>query len=686
MKPMMITAAIDIPKPSAGELRKFNITAYTGGKLHVPGFQFPVVIDLSGLDVRAGLPILIRHENAIEATLGQATDFVNDGRQLMLSGNVTGTSAAVQTVLAMADRGHQWEASVGAVTEEEDRSFVDHGQIVAVNGRRLQGPFILARKSVLRETSVLPMGADPSTSVNLAAAAANLLKGSAMPTFEEWVGTLGLDPAQISEELKAILMASYSQTGADAPSAPAAGSAAGPATVGAALAIPSRVNAARLDEISRICVNNPEMIQAALRNGWTAEQTELQLLRAQNRSRAPISHPVGGGSSFDRSSVITASLALNLGCNPDRLAQSYGEGGQRVVDAAMSLQNRGATFRTVMDHCLQMAGRHSPSHRMTTDYIRAAFEANDSMIRAGYSGGSLTQIFSDSANKVMLDAFEAVPTVWREFCVVSSLKDFKPTTKVRLFVKGDFAEMPRGATFDHFNLSEEGFEIQAKSYGSMLQVSYQDMIDDDLGTLKTVPSIIGRKAAIRVEKTVFQVLMAAIGVDFTTANSSLITGTTSALSIASLKAAKVTFRNRTDPNGDPLMLEPELVLTGPTLEDKANQLNRDTQVVAVGVTSGAQQTIESGNPHAGKFTPIQSPWIENANITNYTSTGWGLMARPQGQAGLIEVGFLNGNESPRVITADADINTLGIVMRGDYHFGVAVQDPRFVVWNTGVSA
>ena len=48
---------------SAQQLRKFTMTAYTGGKLLLAGYAYPVVVDLSGLRVSAkSRPILRDHD------------------------------------------------------------------------------------------------------------------------------------------------------------------------------------------------------------------------------------------------------------------------------------------------------------------------------------------------------------------------------------------------------------------------------------------------------------------------------------------------------------------------------------------------------------------------------------------------------------------------------------------------
>jgi hypothetical protein len=51
-----------------------------------------------------------------------------------------------------------------------------------------------------------------------------------------------------------------------------------------------------------------------------------------------------------------------------------------------------------------------------------------------------------------------------------------------------------------------------------------------------------------------------------------------------------------------------------------------------------------------------------------------LLAEP-GDLPVIEVAFLNGQESPTIETAEADLNVLGVRMRGYHDFGCAKQDP-----------
>ena len=88
------------------------------------------------------------------------------------------------------------------------------------------------------------------------------------------------------------------------------------------------------------------------------------------------------------------------------------------------------------------------------------------------------------------------------------------------------------------------------------------------------------------------------------------------------------------------------------------------------------------NPHQGKFRAEVSRYLGNSRYTGNSTKAWYLLADPS-DLPVIEVAFLNGQESPTIETAEADFNVLGIQMRGYHDFGVALQDPRGGVKSQG---
>lgn len=143
------------------KLRPFFMIAYTGAPMRLDGFNRAVLIDLTGLRVPSQrLPILRQHD---PERIVAHSEKVNVSKvQLTVAGIMSGTGAAAKEVLDLAENGFPWGASVGAAIEQIE--LVEAGKSVSVNGRTWDGPFNIARKTVLREISFVPMGADLETS------------------------------------------------------------------------------------------------------------------------------------------------------------------------------------------------------------------------------------------------------------------------------------------------------------------------------------------------------------------------------------------------------------------------------------------------------------------------------------------------------------------------------------------
>ncbi|MDW8267188.1 MAG: hypothetical protein RMJ52_17845 [Gemmataceae bacterium] len=73
---ILLAAAVELEaapaKGDAPKLRRFTMTAYTGGAMQLAGWRYPVVVDLQGLDLgRQRRPILLDHQRDVDFVLGQ---------------------------------------------------------------------------------------------------------------------------------------------------------------------------------------------------------------------------------------------------------------------------------------------------------------------------------------------------------------------------------------------------------------------------------------------------------------------------------------------------------------------------------------------------------------------------------------------------------------------------------------
>src|SRR5690606_9303559 len=121
----------------------------------------------------------------------------------------------------------------------------------------------------------------------------------------------------------------------------------------------------------------------------------------------------------------------------------------------------------------------------------------------------------------------------------------------------------------------------------------------------------------------------------------------------------------------PIGIMPAILLAPTSLSAIGSQLFKSLELR----DTTANTKFPVANPHQGKFRVEVSRYLGNAKYTGYSSKAWYLLAEPT-DLPVIEVAFLNGQESPTIETAEADFHVLGIQMRGYHDFGVALQDYR----------
>ena len=126
--------------------------AYSGGKMPLPGWKNPVVVDLSGMELPESVPLLANHENRTSARVGMVSAHVKNN-QLEITGEIISDSPEAADIVAQSKAGADWQLSIGADVKECElvRSKRE------VNGQEMEGPFYHVRKSALREVSVVSL-------------------------------------------------------------------------------------------------------------------------------------------------------------------------------------------------------------------------------------------------------------------------------------------------------------------------------------------------------------------------------------------------------------------------------------------------------------------------------------------------------------------------------------------------
>lgn len=694
MKPLNMTAYVRLKANGAGKPKRFQILAYSGGVLNVDGFPSGVVVDLSGLETPGSIPILIDHTKSVEATLGLTDNIHNDGTKLTMAGVVTGQSPLALQVLAQSTAGHTWQASIGAMVIESEEILA--GQTATANGQTFTGPVTIARRSVLRETSVLPMGADSTTSVNLAASARRFLKGSAAMSFEDFVMSLGLDASTLTPEAAAVLQTAFASSQAPpvppvaaAPVAPVvppmvvptAAAGASQLSIEASLAENRKQIAAQFRksaEIQAKAAGFPMIAATAIENDWSIEKVELEVIKASALKSRPTSFTAAQNSPENMPQVLEAAVCsyrglANNGRKPNavELEKQFDD---RTLQAAHSQFRNGIGLQQMIMIAASMNGMpQQAGMKINTGNIREILGyacPNGRNVEAAFSAISLPGILSNVANKEILQGYMEEDAVWREIAQTKSVSDFKTVTSYRMLDDMEYEQLGPGGVIKHGKLSEESFTRSVDTYAKMFSLTRQDIINDDLSAFDDLRQRVGGGGAIKLNDLFWTTFLANLGTIFTTGRTNYIAGATTNLGTdgVGLGLGQKAWRQRLSPAGDGskrLSGTASFILVPPELEVIADALFAARNIASV--------KVSDVNTFANKYTPIVANQLSDSGYSGYSATAWYLLG-DKSKGTPVVVSFLNGQETPTVESADADFNTLGIQFRGYHDFGCDLGD------------
>ncbi len=631
----------------APAIPRFTMLAYTGEPMHVEGWRYPVVVDLEGLSIPSQRrPVRFGH--SMYAGVGHTERIVIEAGRLIAEGVVSRETAVAREVVASGKRGFPWQASIGAQVAQAE--FVRAGKNIAVNGRTFEGPLYVARRTVLGEISFVDLGADGGTTATIAA---QQQENDVMDDNTETSVTQ-------TEETKSPEPTRAVQTdGSSKEAAPSVN----PVTELRAQAI---AESKRIAAIRRICGSKfPQIEEQAIAEGWTEEKTELEKLRA-SRPKAPAVHV-----SSDTMSGQVLEAACMMTGKVTKIDELYDD---KTLDAAARRFRGGIGLQELLLEVARANGYTGWNFRDSREVLRCAFGQS---LQAGFSTIDIGGILSNVTNKFLLEGFFSVERTWRNICAVRNVSDFKTVTSYRLVGKDQYEKVAPGGELKHGTLGEQAYTNKAETYGLILAIDRRDIINDDLGAITTVPRKLGRGSGLKINDVFWSIFMNNAAF-FSAGNNNYLTGADTALGIDGLTKAEIAFLNQTDPDGKPVGVMPQVILVPTALSAIGTMLFKSLEFRDT--TANTKQPI--ANPHQGKFRVEVSRYLSNTQYTGFSDKAWYLLADPT-DLPVIEVAFLNGQESPTIETADADFNMLGIQMRGYHDFGVNLQEPRGGVKSKG---
>jgi phage head maturation protease len=532
---------------AASAPKRFTIEAYTGSQIRQGWSREPVVIDLAGMTFKQKLPIVLGHDYNLGSILGQTDSVRVEAGKLIVEGEILADNDTARQVMALAERGYQWQASVGADVRRHQK--IDAEGVTTVNGQNFVGPVRVVKASSLREVSFVTLGADAETSVAIAAEEA----------VEEV--SMAADATQkLTDEAAAPVVAATAEVAVETK----------PETVEAQQDT-TDVLLAKIDAFQK-----------------KVETMEKLIATRDERPAAPAVHVVANAA--PSADVIEASFALQGG-----LANVEKHYDAKTLEAAHKVSRTASLGETLL--AAAEANGYDGPRRINAGTLRP-------ILQAAWATHSISNILSNTANKFLLAGFDSVESAWRSISAVRSVNDFKSVTSYRLNGGFTFEKVAPGGELKNAAASDESRTISADTYGIMTSVTRTDLINDDLSSLTALPQRIGRGGALKLN-SVFWASFVDDSAFFTSGRGNLRAGAY-ALSLANLKAMATAFRKLNDPDGNPVAVTPRVLLVPPDLELTAAELMGSTLI-----QSGATGGQPDRNVLAGRYDVVSSVYLTN---------------------------------------------------------------------------
>lgn len=678
----VLAAAADDKGP-----RKFTAEFYTGGALEINGYDLPVIVDLAGLS--NGNTLVANLDHVASQRVGNFA-VANDGKSLVANGTATAATPARDEVVNSADAGYQWQASLEVTPKQIET--VKAGKKVSVNGQEFTGPLYVTRKGVLKGFAFVSHGADDNTSATIAAelAASNKEKvmkfsSQAVEDFAKQVYAGMYDEDHLTPELIATIEANYKGFIRDNSKKP---------SINGNPFEDRKLEAKRQKDIRDIAAqwadkreNDLEWIASIEKMADHAIEAKMGVQEFRNElyeSCIPIAHTVPQQRRQDAgltNRILTAAL-----CETGRLSNLDKQFSDQELQMAHDRFPNGITLGQLYHVCAQSNGYTGSVGQVSLEMQRAAFRMNGQQrpIHAGggYSTIDIATIVSATANKFMMDGWNAVDQTCLRIAAIRNVRNFQQITTVSLTDSLRYDQLGPDGEIKHGTLDEITYTNQADTYARMLAITRKDIINDDTGALTSVPRKLGNGAIKLLNHIFWTEFLGAVGASFFASGNSNINTAVADMTVGGLDATETIFMNQTNPDGTPLGLQPAILLVPTALKNKALTL-----MGSMGATYGTSYATAPGdaNPFFGRYRVESSPYISNSSYTGYTSVAYWMLANPADLA-VIEIAALNGRVEPQVDTADADFNTLGIQMRGYCDVGVNLQEYRAGVHADGGSS
>lgn len=502
---LKLTGKPELIAATDGKPARLKIVAYSGQPIYTASTGW-VIVDVKGVASDATIPILDGHENKTTSLIGEGKPSFDKG-QIQVDANIGPTQAGIECERLL-KAGMQLQSSIGLGILKY--RWLKAGDKIEVNGQTfdIDDTTMLVEEGELKEVSVLPLGADSQTTVNIAAGA-NMSANN--------VG----DPVTLERDrVSQIIAACDGVSGNVGPNGK------------------QKVIALR---------------QQAIGSGMSVDEVNAGLLEVVRADRPQNPGIITGAGVSPSRSHLEAALMVRAGLE-GAAEKAYGS---QVLEASRPMHR--LSLVDLAARSLQIAGHDTPHSR-------------DGMLRAAFSVGDFAVALSNVAGKSLDMAYQAAPSPWRFFALKKTAANFKTQTSVRPTFALELDELPEHGEIKHGSFQDENYTWSISTYAKMLAIGRKSLIDDDLSCFSEVVPAMARAANRKLNDAVAKLILANENDFWGTSNANYLSGTETALAAGSMALAIAKLRAMRDADGNLIDAQPRVILTPANLEFTALEL------------------------------------------------------------------------------------------------------------------
>jgi hypothetical protein len=340
------------------------------------------------------------------------------------------------------------------------------------------------------------------------------------------------------------------------------------------------------------------------------------------------------------------------------------------------------------------------------DGVRPAYHLQEAMTTSDFP-----LMFGQIIDRLLLANYTAIPQTYRNYVKISTVTDFRQVYRFAMNgAQGVLSTVKELTEYPAASLTEARYAYAVNKYGKVIPLSWETIVNDQLGAFDDLPARLAISARNTEEKFATTLFVDASGPHaslYTSGNKNIINTSNGAatnnppLSIAALQDAMTVLSKMVDSDGNPIVITATRLVVPPALKVTAKNILNALQIWITSAAAGGVPANTTASP-TGLQQLISQNWMQNEVALDVNAfipvvassangnTSWFLFADVASGRPALEMGFLRGHESPEIFMKDPNSIRVGGgavgPMDGDFDTDSVQYKVRHVLGGTQIDA